>query len=247
LEFEGEFRDGVPHGEECTIYHDNGKLKYRGGVEEGVYEGQGSLYNRRGIMEYGGEFSQGAPLDVKSRQPKPKPEPSYESRQTDIRGALRSSSISSVEKFRTVSKEFTPKGRTTVVVEKSNYTTKIQDFTTSEEPAPQAAKMPKKNRIVPEFDFTEPDDDSTFYKTKIRFDLPRERKVSVERSTDRISKYESGLISNYPGTGNKRDAIRGSNSKDNFASIDTSGKSVGKFSYPKVPEFSVQEQNMDKP
>jgi hypothetical protein len=247
LEFEGEFVGGVPHGEGCTVYHDNGKIKYRGGIEGGRYEGQGSLYNRRGVKEYGGEFSYGAPIVVKSKGPKPRPEPSYESRQTDNRGGLRSSSISTVEKLATVSKETTSKGRTTVVVQKSNYTTKIQDFSSREEPAPQAAKMPKKNRFIPEFDFTEPDDDSTFYKTKIRFDLPRERKISEERNTDKISGYESGLISNYPGSVDKRDATRRSPSKDNFASIDVGVKSVDKFSFTKVPEFSVQEQNLDKP
>jgi hypothetical protein len=243
LEFEGEFVGGVPHGEQCTIYHDNGKLKYRGGIEYGVYEGQGSLYNRRGIKEYGGEFSHGAPLVVKSKGPKPRPKPSYESRQTDNRVGLRSSSISTVEKLATVSKESTSKGRTTVVVQKSNYTTNIQDFSSREEPAPQADKMPKKNRFVPEFDFTEPADDSTFYKTKIRFDLPRERKITEERRDDRISNYESGLISNYPGTVEKRDATRRSPNKDNFASIDVRVKNVDKFSFSKVTEFSVQEQN----
>ena len=73
LEYEGYFSKGGPHslrGEETIIYYDNGQIKYKGICIEGYFQGNGILYNRKGVIEYKGVFNRGQPIDDKTMDAK---------------------------------------------------------------------------------------------------------------------------------------------------------------------------------
>lgn len=44
---------------EGTYYYQNGKIKYKGGLLDGAYNGKGTLYNEDGSVQYKGKFKKG--------------------------------------------------------------------------------------------------------------------------------------------------------------------------------------------
>lgn len=66
-EYEGNFFKGGPHTNregESVIYYDNGRVKFKGVCKNGYFNGFGIQYNKRGLIEYRGEFKMGEPCDV---------------------------------------------------------------------------------------------------------------------------------------------------------------------------------------
>ena len=54
----GEFDDGYVNDKEAFVFSHDGKLKYKGSMKEGLYHGEGELYND-GFILYKGEFKSG--------------------------------------------------------------------------------------------------------------------------------------------------------------------------------------------
>jgi hypothetical protein len=50
-----------PDGDNCSIFYEHKSLEYRGGISNGLYEGQGKLNYPNGNLEYQGGFSEGGP------------------------------------------------------------------------------------------------------------------------------------------------------------------------------------------
>ena len=63
LSYEGEYLNGKKHGE-GREYHLNGiTLSYKSGFFKGYRNGYGTIYNRKGIIKFKGEFSFGKPKE----------------------------------------------------------------------------------------------------------------------------------------------------------------------------------------
>lgn len=58
LVFKGQLEKGKMEGE-GTVYYESGEIEYEGGFHTGLYEGQGSLYDKAGRVVYRGGFSLG--------------------------------------------------------------------------------------------------------------------------------------------------------------------------------------------
>jgi len=59
LFYEGDFSEGGPHGEQCVLYHEDGSLKYVGGMENSYYSGYGKGFYDNGEVFLEGTFKRG--------------------------------------------------------------------------------------------------------------------------------------------------------------------------------------------
>lgn len=60
-EYQGKFVNGCFEGENCRVYHKNGKLWYTGAMKNKQFEGTGKLYDAWGKLEFAGVFAKGKP------------------------------------------------------------------------------------------------------------------------------------------------------------------------------------------
>lgn len=57
-DYDGNYKDGYYSGQ-GILYYTNGKIKYNGLFLGGLFDGNGSIYNERGLKVYEGEFKEG--------------------------------------------------------------------------------------------------------------------------------------------------------------------------------------------